>query len=116
MLFCLMADLLERLERLRGSEKTVGEVGTTLLGWVSEKITMYHCITANKNKGLPFHSSQSLYSLCIGLCVCFFITVPLLGGICDLLLQSGGGQSPVGPEEAGEASRTVFASVSGVIL
>lgn len=37
LLFCLTADLLERLERLRGSEKTVGEVGTTLLSWVSEK-------------------------------------------------------------------------------
>lgn len=30
-----MSDLLSRLERLRGSEKTVGEVGPTLITWVS---------------------------------------------------------------------------------
>ena len=30
-----MPDLLGRLERLRGSEKTVGEVGPTLMSWVS---------------------------------------------------------------------------------
>lgn len=35
--FVLTADLLERLERLRGSEKTVGEVAPTLQDWVSEK-------------------------------------------------------------------------------
>lgn len=29
------ADFLARLEGLRGSEKTVGEVGPTLLDWVS---------------------------------------------------------------------------------
>lgn len=33
--FCFMSDLLSRLERLRGSEKTVGEVGPTLINWVS---------------------------------------------------------------------------------
>lgn len=33
--FYFIPDLLARLERLRGSEKTVGEVGPTLLNWVS---------------------------------------------------------------------------------
>lgn len=38
MWFCFItADLLERLEGLRGSEKTVGEVAPTLQDWVSEK-------------------------------------------------------------------------------
>lgn len=33
--FEFISDLLTRLERLRGSEKTVGEVGPTLMNWVS---------------------------------------------------------------------------------
>lgn len=35
MFFGVTPDLLDRLERLRGSEKTVGEVGPTLMNWVS---------------------------------------------------------------------------------
>lgn len=33
--FIYVSDLLSRLERLKGIEKTVGEVGPTLMNWVS---------------------------------------------------------------------------------
>lgn len=42
--------------------------------------------------------------------------VPLPGGLCYLLLQPGGGQSPAGPEEARETSGALPASVPGVVV
>lgn len=53
--FCFIPDLLARLERLRGSEKTVGEVGPTLINWVS--ISMATKRAEKKRKG---HNPPSL--------------------------------------------------------
>lgn len=64
--FCFMSDLLCRLERLRGSEKTVGEVGPTLVNWVS--ITWEE---TNKKKNpqmlplLPSSLIKSYQSVCV---------------------------------------------------
>lgn len=58
------SDLLSRLERLRGSEKTVGEVGPTLINWVS--------ITLEEKPKLIFLSSlihfYRLSALTVSIC------------------------------------------------
>lgn len=46
-----MPDLLGRLERLRGSEKTVGEVGPTLMNWVSVSMETKRRPREKKRKG-----------------------------------------------------------------
>lgn len=75
-----MSDLLSRLERLRGSEKTVGEVGPTLMNWVS--ITWEE--TKKNPQMLPLLPScliQSYWSVCVSalnVSVCSWLQFPCL--------------------------------------
>lgn len=69
--FFFMPDLLARLERLRGSEKTVGEIGPTLMNWVSVSIETNEKLREKKGKSgtTHFHSfkvpvSESQSSVC----------------------------------------------------
>lgn len=81
-----MSDLLSRLERLRGSEKTVGEVGPTLINWVG--ITWEE--TKKNPQMLPLLPScliQSYQSVCISALNRLLVAaVPLPGGLRHILL------------------------------
>lgn len=55
-----MSDLLSRLERLKGSEKTVGEVGPTLMNWVSVSMETFE---REEEKGTTH--LHSLHVLCL---------------------------------------------------
>lgn len=79
--FCFMSDLFSRLERLRGSEKTVGEVGPTLMNWVS--------VTWKETNNPPYPPPQMLpllpssliqlyQSVCVSVSVCLWLQFPCL--------------------------------------
>lgn len=68
---CFIPDLLARLERLRGSEKTVGEVGPTLLNWVSVFMAT-NCCKGRKTKGAQQQDSVHIHFL-----ASHFVSFPL---------------------------------------